>query len=383
MDGRAGGGVVLLADRKVVAGDEQSEQPAPGAGRTAGRTVALLIGLNLVIQIGLVVVIVAKHLGLVAAVRISLVTGVVFYAIAAMVVGALSAGLHVRARSGSHDGLVGAAEGVVVGGGAAVLLSALLRLALGRPLLDPTSGALATSGGVWLVVGILVVAVLAPMVEELVFRGFLLEAFRERGQTSAVVFSAMAFSLAHLSLAQFRYYLVMGMAFSVVYWRRGLIGSIAAHAAFNGTLLLIAVVAVHAPVRQVSAGGFTVSVPATWSTSTAVAGDDLVATGPVGTKVEMAHVNAPRPLDVDALARDIGRGALSLPSKVSVDVATVTRLDLPTGRAITMAARIDGHDGRVVMVPKGSRLWIASLRTADGDHSAAAFDALVRSWRLP
>ena len=114
--------------------------PAPGVTRTVGRTVAILIGLNLVLQIVLVVVIINKHLGVVTAVRISLVTGVVFYAVTAMVVRALSQGLGLRPRLGTGDGLAGAAEGVVVGGGAAVLLSALLRLAFGRPAARPDVG---------------------------------------------------------------------------------------------------------------------------------------------------------------------------------------------------------------------------------------------------
>jgi membrane protease YdiL (CAAX protease family) len=384
MDGRAQGATVLLAPRHPGDPAGAGVPPvAPGASRTAGRTVAILIGLNLVIQIGLIVVILANDLGAIAAVRISLVTGVVFYAAAAMVVGALSGGLNLRPRIGDGHGFAGAAEGAVVGTGAAVVLSALLRLLLGRPQLDPTSGALAAGSVIWLVVGVLVVAVLAPVVEEFVFRGFLLEAFRDRGQVSAVVVSGVAFSLAHLSLVQFRYYLVMGMAFAVVYWRRGLIGSVAAHASFNGVLLLVAVVAMHAPVRQVSTAGFTVSLPAAWATRTDVSGDDLVGSSPVGTRVELAHVDGTRALDIDTLARDVARAGLPAPSKISVDPATVTRLALPAGRALTMAARIDGRDGRLVMVPKGNRLWLAALRIAPGDDPATAFDRILRSWHLP
>ena len=376
---RAEGATALL--ERDERGEDTPPPPAPDAPRRAGRKVAVIIGLNLVIQVGLVVAAVVEHLDVVTATRISLATGVVFYGATAMATRRWAGRLDVRPRIGRRHALPGVAEGVVVGAGAALLLSALLRLALGRPALDTESAALAAGGAAWLLLGVLVVVVLAPVVEELVFRGFLLEAFRGRGRRSAVLVSAAAFSLAHLRLAQFRYFLVMGVAFALVYWRRGLIGSVAAHAAFNGTLVLVALAAIHAPPRDVSAAGSTVTVPAAWATTTSIAGDDLVAAGPLGTRVELAHVDGPRPVDVDALARNLARGTVTLPAKVRVDAGSVTGVDLPGARAVTMAARVDGRDGRVTMVPRGRRVWVATLR--GGGDSARDFDRIVRSWRLP
>ncbi len=57
----------------------------------------------------------------------------------------------------------------------------------------------------------LLIVLIGPVVEELVFRGFLAEALRGRGRRGAVLLSAAAFSLAHLRLAQFRYYLFLGV----------------------------------------------------------------------------------------------------------------------------------------------------------------------------
>ncbi len=71
---------------------------------------------------------------------------------------------------------MGAAEGFVVGGGLALLLAAGLRLALalGRPVLDPTAAVLAADGGAGaLLLGFLLIVLIGPVVEELVFRGFL------------------------------------------------------------------------------------------------------------------------------------------------------------------------------------------------------------------
>lgn len=351
--------------------------------RTAGRTVAAVVGLNLAIQVALVVTFVVRDADVVTAERVSLLAAVVFYALTAVAVRWRAAGLGLVPSVGREHPWAGMAEGVVVGMGAAVLFSALVRLALGRPVPDPTSAALASSGAVWLLAGAAVLAVLAPVVEELVFRGFLLEAFRPRGPHTAVVVSAVFFSVAHLQPAQLRYYAVMGAAFSLLYLRRGLVGSVAAHAAFNGTLLLVAVASVHAPVREVSAAGFTVSVPATWTASRGVPGDDLALRGPLGTTVELAHVDLRRPVAVDVLVRDLAGSAVPLPDDVRVDVGSVTRITLPAGPAVSASARIRGRPGRVTMVPRGTRLWVAGLRAPGDDHAARQFDDIVRSWRLP
>lgn len=382
-------GRVLLLERESPEAPAGPEAPAPlpagptRASRTAGRTVAAIIGVNLVLQIVLVIVAVANDLSLVTAIRISLLTGVVFYAVTALAVRLLGASLDLRPRLGTEHPALAVAEGVVVGAGAATLLSALLRLLAGRPLLDPTSAGIAGGGAGWLLVGVGVVALLAPVVEELVFRGFLLEALRGRGQAAAVLLSAIAFSLAHLRLFQFRYYLLMGAAFGVLYWRRGLLASVSAHATFNGMLLVVALAGIHAPVRPVSAAGFTVSIPATWSHEASVHGDDLVATGPLGARVELAHVDASRTLSVDDLARGLVDGSVSAPPGVAVDRTTVAPVDLPAGRGVTMAAEVDGHDGRVTLVPKGHRLWVALLRSDGSEASPSAYDDILRSWRLP
>jgi len=357
-------------------------------GRKAGRTVAATIGLNLVLQVAVGVFAAANDLGLAATVRILLVTGLAYYGAVAAWVLARSLDLGVRAQTGRPTGLVGAAEGFVIGGGGAILLVGLLRLAVGRPLLDPTIAVLACqSSALALVLGVVVIAVLAPVVEELVFRGFLAEAFRARGARIAVLVSAVSFGIAHLQLAGFRYYVAMGVVFTLVYLRRGLIGSIAAHAAFNGMLIVVALAASHGPAQQVRTADFSVTLPAAWAVTEApvggrVAGDDLVADSPLGSRVELAHTDSPGRLDVGALARGLAAGATPLPRGVTLRRETVAAVDLPSGRAVAMSVDIDGQDGRVVMVPKGNRLWVATLRSGGEAKDTTAFFAIVGNGRF-
>ncbi len=372
----------LHADADAVAGPGPS--PSPGAGGRAGRTVAAIIGLNLVFQVALAAFAIANSMDLRSAVRLSLVAGLLFYGAAALWVGGRSASLGRRPALGRQGARAGAAEGFVVGGGLALLMVAVLRLVLGHPALDPTSAVLAADGGIGpLLLGFLLIAVAAPVVEELVFRGFLAEALRGRGRWFAVLISAAAFSVAHLRLAQFRYYLFLGVVLGLVYWRRGLIGSVCAHAAFNGMLLVVALAATHGPPIPASAAGATVALPAAWVTATNVASDDLVAVGPTGTRVELAHAEVGRDLPpAETLARAVAGGGVPMPANVSLDYATVIVIDLPAGRGVSVLATVDGHPGQMVMVGKGQRLWLASV-VGDGGRSTEDFNAILQSWRLP
>ncbi len=359
-------------------------EPAPTAGRKATRTVAAIIVLNLLIQAVEVGIFVTNHIEQAAAIRISLFSGLAYYALAAVWVLGRSAELGLRPRPGFATALVGAAEGFVIGGATAIFLFGVIRIATGRPVLDPTAALLTAQGSIAaLLMGIVLVAIAAPVVEELVFRGFLAEALRHRGKKSAVLLSAIAFSLAHLRLAQFRYYVGMGVILALVYWRRGLVGSIAAHATFNGMLMLMAAVAGHGPAIDVQASGFTVAIPPTYRTATGVFGDDLVATGPTGARVEFAHTDIPGLPPVDQIARDVAQGRVPFPPELRIDYSSIAVLPMPAGPAVSMTAKVNDRDGRMVLIRAPGRLWIAVFRSDGTNRSMVEFDAMVHSWRLP
>ncbi|HWE54979.1 MAG TPA: type II CAAX endopeptidase family protein [Acidimicrobiales bacterium] len=90
----------------------------------------------------------------------------------------------------------------------------------------------------------LFVAVGAPIVEELYFRGLLLRALAGwTNPVAAVIVSGLLFGLAHFEKLQFAGLAAIGIIFGVLAWRTGrLAPSIAAHVTFNA-------VAVHATVH--------------------------------------------------------------------------------------------------------------------------------------
>jgi membrane protease YdiL (CAAX protease family) len=88
---------------------------------------------------------------------------------------------------------------------------------------------------------VLTVAIGAPIVEELFFRGLVLRAFSSRlGDGLAIAASALLFALAHFQPLQFPGLLVFGVVVGYVAHRAGRLGpAIFTHMGFNGTTVVV------------------------------------------------------------------------------------------------------------------------------------------------
>ena len=96
---------------------------------------------------------------------------------------------------------------------------------------------------------ILLVALLAvgaPLVEELFFRGLLMRSLQTRMPTApAILVSSILFALAHFELAELAGLALFGVVLGVLAWWTGRLGpSISAHMAFNAAAVA-AVVHIH------------------------------------------------------------------------------------------------------------------------------------------
>jgi len=91
-------------------------------------------------------------------------------------------------------------------------------------------------------VAVLAIVILAPIAEELFFRGVVFNAFlRERGPRMAYIGSAAMFALIHLSIVALLPIFLLGLALAWVYDRTGnLLAPIAMHAVVNGISVTIA-----------------------------------------------------------------------------------------------------------------------------------------------
>lgn len=92
------------------------------------------------------------------------------------------------------------------------------------------------------VAAVLAVCVMAPLLEEMLFRGIVLRGFLQRyARWQAIFLSALLFGAAHMNIYQFVVGFAMGCVLGWLYERtRSLIPCIVLHAAYNGATLLLA-----------------------------------------------------------------------------------------------------------------------------------------------
>ena len=351
----------------------------PKAGRRATKTIVKMILANVAVQVGMVGLAVANHWDPATSIKWSLFAGAFFYGVAACVVGMRSDDLGLRPVWLIGPWKRAVAVGACVGAALAIGLSAAWTLAEGRPVVDPFAGILAGTEHIGLLIaGALLIAVVAPLVEELVFRGFLTEAIRHRGVKSALFLSGVAFSLAHLRFEQFRYYLLMGIGLGALYWARGLAASIAAHAAFNGMLVILAIASVHGPTQTHVADQLAVTLPATWHRVDVPAPVDLAMLGPSGAQLSIADMDlppGPTPT-VDALALGLRSGEAAMPG-LQLDTGSVRVVKTALGDAVRARAVVDGHDDHAVMTIVDNRLVVFELVPSGSAQAMRDFDRML------
>jgi membrane protease YdiL (CAAX protease family) len=161
--------------------------------------------------------------------------------------------------------LAAVAMGIPFGVGGGTLAVALNSALRGHLSGDPNVELLVGGGGALRIsLTLVVTTVLAPLVEETVFRGVCAGSLLAKGSAAALWLSALAFAIWHMHPASLRYYALMGLLLGRLWQKRGLLGSMSAHACFNGVLTLAAIAAttgVEADVTVASQPGHMLVVP--------------------------------------------------------------------------------------------------------------------------
>lgn len=95
------------------------------------------------------------------------------------------------------------------------------------------------SGGGWVTVVIFVL--MAPLIEETLFRGIFLRAFlRQYKPRTAIFLASLLFAVCHLNVYQFVTAMIIGTLFGWLYVRtHSLVPCYVGHAAYNGTCLIV------------------------------------------------------------------------------------------------------------------------------------------------
>jgi membrane protease YdiL (CAAX protease family) len=266
-------------------------------------------------------------------------------------------------------GLVGGLLGVAVNSAAAGHLSS-----------DPTAVALVGGGGVARIFLTLVVtAVLAPLVEETIFRGLCAGSLIGRGVAPAVWISAIAFAIWHLNPVALRYYAVMGLVFAGIWMKRGLIASMSAHAAFNGVLTVAAVFATTGAATTTTFGAAAVEVPGGWHLD-ATDSDAMhsIFIGPSGAALIL--IDKPQP-ETERTLGSIAQHMAAAPvaDGIRVDEASLRQLSTPLGVGVTADFSIDNQPAHVVAVPYQGQLYEVILVTAGNPAAEHQWDAIPSS----
>ncbi len=282
--------------------------------------------------------------------RLSLVITLAFYVLLGLALGAFCVQRRVGltwSRGSVVEALLWGFPLGALGGGLAVLLNSSVS---GHLASDPRVELLVGGGGFLRIsLTFLVTAVLAPLVEETLFRGVLAGTLIARGVGPAVWVSAVAFSVWHMNATSLRYYVFVGLLLATLWRKRGLVASMSAHAAFNGVLTLAAVAATTSGGHLVTYQALSFQLPGGWHQSPVSkipggltvegpGGSALVATSRPGAAPTLQQLQ-------DSLVRAEAGGARDT-------VVAGTERELPTsiGYAVTADVVLSGQPGHVVHI---------------------------------
>lgn len=277
--------------------------------------------------------------------------------------------------------LTGASIGALTGLGLAFGVTELSKAATHRPFIEE-SAALLISGGGWkrIVLAALVTAVMAPVVEELVFRGLFAQSLRKWGLPLAVGISSSTFAIAHLrfGVPQLLYFGFMGSIFCGLYFRRGLAGSVGAHAAFNGTLVALTVMTMTGPARVVVGAGASLTVPGHWWELTGRDDAMLALGGPSASRILFMGQPIPSGMvaDVEVVTQNLASFGMA------VTQGSVRTVDVSGRKAIRFQSTENGHVVEVIVVPGQSSVWTVVFVSGGSNRARADFERMLPTLQL-
>ena len=306
----------------------------------------------------------------------------VYAVVGALIVTQLTPGVRLTWRVG--DPWVGGAIGLAVGGGLGLVMLLLVSSVSGHLSSDPRFVTIMSEGdAAHIGIAVLISCICAPLVEEVLFRGLLLESLRTRGAAFGIWMSGIAFAVWHLNPAGLRYYALMGALFGFLYVKRGLVCSMAAHLGFNGALTVAAIVIVLSPGNTFEGVGVSVDAPGGWSETT-TPGTALSLRGPSGAWLGIATVSTPVQPDLQQVTDRLTQGPLGAlpPDELQIDRNTVRWVGLPVGRAVEMDVHVQGHEGHMLFVPRAAQSVEVLFLSAGSLRAEHDFTKMLESVRV-
>ena len=294
----------------------------------------------------------------------------------------------VRLRWAVGSPASGIVWGLVVGAALSGAILAVVSQAAGYLDPDPRMVVMMSEGDVpHLAAAFLVGCAAAPLVEEVLFRGLLLESFRSHGTPLALLVSAAGFAVWHLSfnVVPLLYYSLLGLLLGWLYLRRGLVCSMAAHLGFNGVLAVAAATIVLGGGGTATSDGLSVTLPQGWTADTQVT--PLVAfgghpamflTGPSGSSIAVTSYPTPNGPSIGRLSDQI-RDPRFAAANPGLKPLTLREVSFPIGRLLEVDM-VTGRDPSVmVFVLRAGTSYELLFRSAGSPKALADFDPILRS----
>jgi Type II CAAX prenyl endopeptidase Rce1-like len=284
-----------------------------------------------------------------------------------------------------------AAGRVAVGAGAGVAISlvllGLVSAANGHLQPDPRIVLLMSEGdATHIVVTVLLCCVAAPLVEEILFRGLLLESLLPRGKAVAILASAGAFAVWHFMPASLVYYAALGAALGGLYVKRGLACSLAAHVGFNSVLTIAAIVVVLGPSHNVQVGSLRLTSPSGWSVASApqgeLAGVGAVLVGPDDAQLDIVAVPSVNAVGADVIAARLRSDALPLIPGLSLQTDSVQEVQTPAGEVVEIGFSVEGRHGTLAMLAAPGQSYEMLFLDAGSGKAESDYSRMLASLHL-
>jgi membrane protease YdiL (CAAX protease family) len=148
----------------------------------------------------------------------------------------------IKKPNGGDIGLgIGVGIGILIAAGITSYASRqIAQLVLGHPPVVPTT-VVSDLQGIWLLLGIPLVVIAAPICEEILFRGFLFQGLRGRFKFwPAALITSAAFAFIHVNLLRMPGVFVGGILLAFVFEKRkNLVASMISHATLNAIVVAI------------------------------------------------------------------------------------------------------------------------------------------------
>ena len=358
----------------------------PGSARSAVMLALAVIAINIIVQATTYFLVRSSKVKPDTAISIGLWVSFGFYALIAVVALRNRAAKQVHMAWTVGAGGVSIRRGLLVGGCASALVLGLQSLALHHLVGDPTVRLVVSDGSIWrILAAISLFVVVAPVVEELVFRGVLAEALRHRGPRAAIAISALLFALAHLRPANLVYYTLIGLLLGRLYFRYGLKASIAAHAVFNGLLVGAAILSVVGPARTYTVEGAVIHLPAAWRTVPTISPSPshLALQGPSASAIIVIELPVPAGTVFNPDDMRVAAARHLIPMPAGGVINSVRTVSYPAGQAALVDYTVGGQPGDVAVMIERSREWVFVLSPAGSSRATTDFNHMMQHLTLP